>query len=237
MEIKKSYNADLEHRRGWFFLGGFALALGLMALVLMIPVAPGDEEIDADMLESIVQDMEFKPNRQADDMIAYQAPAPKEPPVKTKINVVDEPLLQDVPERLVKNQEAQLDGEGLEADKAEQTPLSPVAVDDKDNPLNFRVVERLPEFPGGSVEFMKWLTKNLRYPASAQRLKIQGRVLVSFIVNKDGTTSDAKVVKSANAELDREALRVIRMMPKWKPGEDKGTPCRTMVAIPVVFAL
>jgi protein TonB len=84
---------------------------------------------------------------------------------------------------------------------------------------------------------MKWLTRNLKYPASAQQQKIEGRVVVSFIINKDGTTSDIKVTKSATPVLDREALRVIRMMPKWKAGEDHGKPCRTMMAIPVVFAL
>lgn len=84
---------------------------------------------------------------------------------------------------------------------------------------------------------MKWLTKNLSYPVIAQQQKIQGKVLVSFIINKDGTISSPKVVKSVSPELDREALRVIRIMPKWKPGEDHGKPCRTYFCIPVVFKL
>ena len=85
--------------------------------------------------------------------------------------------------------------------------------------------------------FVQWLTKNLKYPLAAQRAKRQGTVLVSFIVNKDGTIADRKVVKSASPDLDREALRVLRLMPKWKPGEDHGQPCRTYICIPVVFKL
>ena len=96
----------------------------------------------------------------------------------------------------------------------------------------------MPKFPGGAVELMKWLTKNLRYPYDAQKNKKEGKVVVQFIVNKDGTMSDLKVVKSAQyASLDREALRVIRMMPKWTPGVQNDKPCRTMVCIPVVFKL
>jgi len=238
VETKKTYSADLEHRRGWFFLIGLLIAGGLFALVLMVPLSLGDDEVDAELLESIVQDMEFKPDRPADNMIAYEAPKPKTPEVKAKINVVEEAPLQEIPERLVKSQESQLDGEGAVKDSADQAKaLSPVAVDNKDNPLNFRVVERLPEFPGGSVEFMKWLTRNLKYPESARQQKVQGKVVVSFVINADGKTSDVKVLTKVHPLLDREALRVIRMMPEWKPGEDKGKPCSTMIAIPVVFAL
>lgn len=237
MEIKKTYQADLEHRRGWFFLIGLAVSACLFALSLAISITPGDDEADAEMLEKIVQDMEFKPNQPADNMIAYQAPEPKSEEVRAKINVVEKPVMQEIPDQLVKSQEAQLDGEGANKDEKATQAIVPVAVDEKENPLHFRVVERLPEFPGGPVEFMKWLTRNLKYPAAAQSQKIQGKVIVSFIVNIDGTISDIKVLKSANPQLDREALRVMRMMPNWKAGEDKGKPCRTMMAIPVVFAL
>jgi protein TonB len=84
---------------------------------------------------------------------------------------------------------------------------------------------------------MKWLTRNLRYPPMAQRQRIEGKVVVSFIVNKDGSIANVKLEKSADPDLDREALRVIRMMPKWKPGIENNKPCRTMFAIPVVFKL
>ena len=195
---------------------------------------PGEEKMDEEMLEKIVQDLELK--RPDENMMAYQMPEEK-PEMKAKLNVVETPKTEEMTEELKKDQEKQLDGEGAKEEKEKAEPIIPPEVEDKENPLNFRVVERLPEFPGGPVEFMKWLTRNLKYPASAQQQKIEGRVVVSFIINKDGTTSDIKVTKSATPVLDREVLRVIRMMPKWKAGEDHGKPCRTMMAIPVVFAL
>ena len=84
---------------------------------------------------------------------------------------------------------------------------------------------------------MKWLTKNLKYPDIAREQRLQGKVIVQFIVNKDGTIADAKVVKSVTPSLDREAMRVIRMMPTWKPGIQDDKPCRTMIAVPIVFKL
>jgi protein TonB len=106
-----------------------------------------------------------------------------------------------------------------------------------DAPVDFRVVEDLPQFPGGAVEFVKWLTKNLKYPPSAQQRKIQGKVVAQFIVNKDGTISDLELVKHLDPQCDREALRVLRMMPQWKAGIMDAKPCRTRVCIPIVFKL
>ena len=116
--------------------------------------------------------------------------------------------------------------------KIEQPVPEPIANDDKP-----RVVQQMPEYPGGIVEFMKWLQRTLRYPPTAQEQGIQGSVMVSFIVNADGTITDQKVVRGVNEDLDAEALRVISHMPKWKPGLDKGKPCRTLFAIPIVFKL
>jgi protein TonB len=103
--------------------------------------------------------------------------------------------------------------------------------------VSFRVVEDLPQFPGGPLEFIKWLTRNLKYPAEAQEEKIQGKVLVEFIVNKDGSVTDVKVVRPLHPLCDREALRVLRMMPRRTAGIENDQPCRTKVCIPVVFKL
>ena len=76
-----------------------------------------------------------------------------------------------------------------------------------------------------------------KYPADAKRAGVQGKVVVSFVINQDGTTCDHRIVKSHFSSMDREVLRVLKLMPNWKPGEDKGKPCRTMFVIPVVFML
>lgn len=99
----------------------------------------------------------------------------------------------------------------------------------------FRVIEQLPEFPGGATEYMKWLTRNLRYPTSAEELKVDGKVIVRFIVNKNGSISDIKIIKSLDPDCDKEVLRVMNKMPRWKPGTEKGRPVRTEYVIPVVF--
>ena len=101
----------------------------------------------------------------------------------------------------------------------------------------FDVVEKMPEFPGGSAELMKFLSTNLKYPASALKDSIQGRVVATFIVEKDGSTSNVKVVKHVSDDLDAEAVRVIELMPKWIPGMQKGEAVRVKYTVPVTFRL
>ena len=132
----------------------------------------------------------------------------------------------DVWEQLLKELEEQ------QEDKA----LAPLEVDPQ-NPLNFHVVEDLPQYPGGAVEFLKWLTRNLRYPTLARERKTQGKVVAVFYVEKDGSITGIKITKSLSPECDREALRVLRLMPNWQPGIYHDEPCRTKVQIPIVFKL
>jgi TonB family protein len=101
----------------------------------------------------------------------------------------------------------------------------------------FNVVEQMPEYPGGMGELMKFLQRNLRYPKEAQEQGKQGRVVVQFVVNKDGSITDAKIVKSVDPQLDAEALRVVNAMPNWTPGKQRGKEVRTYFTIPVTFRL
>ena len=101
----------------------------------------------------------------------------------------------------------------------------------------FMVVESAPEFPGGMSELMKFLQKNIKYPTVAQQAGVQGKVIVEFVVKKDGNVSDIKVIRSVNPELDAEAMRVISIMPKWKPGEQRGKAVDAKYEMPIVFRL
>ena len=121
-------------------------------------------------------------------------------------------------------------------EEEEDKSLAPLNVD-PNNPLNFHIVEDLPKYPGGAVEFMKWLTLNLQYPAIARSRKIQGKVVAVFYVEKDGRITGINVTKSLSPECDREALRVLHKMPNWEPGIQNDQPCRTKVSIPIVFKL
>ena len=135
-------------------------------------------------------------------------------------------------------QDEAIDDEELlkELEEKEEKALAPLTVDPQ-NPLNFHVVEDLPQYPGGAVEFMKWLTKTLKYPQKARDQKKQGKVVAVFYVEKDGSVTGLKVTQSLSPECDQEAMRVLGMMPKWKPGIQHDQPCRTKVCIPIVFKL
>lgn len=129
-----------------------------------------------------------------------------------------------------------------EAVEQEEIPFEATNVDES-APLDantdevFKVVEVDPEFPGGEEALYKYLVENIKYPEKAKNNKVEGRVYITFVIEKDGTVSDAKVLRSVNEELDAEALRVINAMPKWKPGMQRGVPVRVQYNIPISFKL
>ena len=189
-------------------------------------------------LDDLVQDIELHPAMDDKEMVNTMAVQPPQKTFSERIKAVDQPLKQQIEKLSASTTSPLLVGDGeaeaLHAKLSATLPPVPVA---SEQPLNFRIVQQMPEFPGGGSAFIQWLTRQLRYPPLAQSQRIQGRVVVSFIVNKDGSIADVKLEKSVNALLDREALRVIRMMPRWKPGVHNNQPCRTMVAVPVVFKI
>lgn len=101
----------------------------------------------------------------------------------------------------------------------------------------FYAVEQQAEFPGGVAAMMKFLQKNIKYPASAKRMGIEGKVFVKFIVDKEGGISNIEIMKGMNADLDKEAIRVIKMMPPWKPGKQNGRAVKSQFVLPVYFKL
>ena len=102
----------------------------------------------------------------------------------------------------------------------------------------YETVEQMPEYPsGGTAGLMNFISKNLKYPTICQESGVQGRVVVSFVVNKDGSTTDFRIIRSVDKYLDKEALRVLNGMPKWKPGKQKGVPVRVRYTVPINFKL
>ena len=106
--------------------------------------------------------------------------------------------------------------------------------DDSDNSVYAMVDERA-QFPGGQNEMLKYLQENLQYPEAAKANNVHGRVFVKFIVERDGSLSDIKVMKGLGNGCDEEAIRLIQSMPKWKPGKNKGKEVRTSMTVPVNF--
>jgi len=118
---------------------------------------------------------------------------------------------------------------GQNADSAYHTPV----LENK----AFHVAEQLPEYPGGEDALLKFIQRNINYPKFERENDIQGRVVVGFIVGEDGSLSDISVKKGVSKGIDEEAVRVVKLMPKFKPGKDKGEPVRSAFILPIMFKL
>lgn len=108
---------------------------------------------------------------------------------------------------------------------------------EEEQPVSIAMVEQKPEFPGGEAAMYKWLSDNIVYPSAASEEGVQGRVVVEFVVGKDGSISNVKVVRQRHPALDKEALRVVKAMPKWLPGRNNGQPVKVTYTLPVTFKL
>ena len=126
---------------------------------------------------------------------------------------------------------------GYAPEEEKKQPVAKEEVKQTEEEVIFQVVEQMPEFPGGMSEAMKFLAKNIKYPVTAQQAKIEGRVIVQFVVGKDGSISDVHTVRSVSPELDAEAIRVVSMMPKWNPGKQRGKAVSVSYTMPIMFRL
>ena len=232
MEVKKSRGADLENLRVQGFLLGLIVVLAAMFVALeWNSTDSGWAFFETD--DDLEAEMELSPLKRDKDEIPMMLPQEQkvEQPKSEQLNLVDDDVeLTFEPEPVERPEDLKDQKDADDQDK-------PEVVDMYNEPVDFRVVEDLPQFPGGASEFMKWLTRNLKYPVSAQNKKIKGRVVAQFIVNTDGSVSDRELTEHLEAACDREVLRVLRMMPKWQAGVMNAKPCRTKVCIPIVFNL
>ena len=232
MEVKKSRGADLQNLRVQGFLLGLIVVLAAMFVALeWNSTDSGWAFFETD--DDLEAEMELSPLKRDKDEIPMMLPQEQkvEQPKSEQLNLVDDDVeLTFEPEPVERPEDLKDQKDADDQDK-------PEVVDMYNEPVDFRVVEDLPQFPGGASEFMKWLTRNLKYPVSAQNKKIKGRVVAQFIVNTDGSVSDLELTEHLEAACDREVLRVLRMMPKWQAGVMNAKPCRTKVCIPIVFNL
>lgn len=156
---------------------------------------------------------------------------------KVKNEVMDmETQKEDNTARGVVNQEGSDDADKFKAVQEQVVVKEPEPEKPKVEEI-FVAVEQQAEFPGGLPALMKWLGNNIRYPEAAQQNDIQGRVIVKFVVEKDGSIGAADIVKGVDKDLDREAIRVVKKMPKWQPGKNNGVAVRSYFTLPVVFKL
>lgn len=236
MEIKKSKQADIARKRPTWFLLGLVFVLSLMYVALEYSVGPDNLSDEDELLEDMSLDMNMFPMADKEEPVVMEKGTSGQPS-PDRLKVVDDDVVQTIEDN---GQDEESDKNGRPGQEEQTASTEPEPKPDEkpdDDVIDYTVVEQLPQFPGGMGAFIRWLSTNLKYPPVAKQKKIMGRVTVTFIINTDGTVSDAKVAAACNPLLDNEAMRVIKLMPRWTPGTDKGKPCRTLFAIPIVFKI
>ncbi len=226
MEVKKTKKADLENKRGLFLEIGLVLTLALVFLAFEWRVDASKAEI-LDIVEDIQVDEEMVPITKTEP-IKPPPPPPPAPKVADVLNIVDND--EEIDE--------ELDIEDSEADIDEEVEIM-VREDeeDDDDEKIFVIAENMPEFPGGDVELFRWISKNIKYPVIAQENGIMGKVYLNFVVNKHGDIENVTISRGVDPSLDKEAIRVVKKMPRWKPGLQRNKPVNVSFFLPINFQL
>ena len=228
MEIKKSPKADLEGKRSTWLLVGYVVVLAVLFVSFEWSQRDGEVATDTGLVEQACEEEIIPITQQIEEVKA--PPPPEAPSVAEILTIVDDDA--NIEETAIASTEFSeseaIEVKHVEVDLEEEEP---------EEETIFQVVEVMPEFPGGMAACLKYLSQNIKYPVMAQENGIQGRVIVQFVVNSDGSIVDPVVVRSVDPSLDREALRVIQSMPKWKPGQQRGKAVRVRYTVPVTFKL
>jgi len=227
MELKKAPKADMESKKNVFFMIGLVVTLGIILLAFEWTAKPSKANslgsVNAlDVEEEIIpitREQEIKP-----------PPPPPPPKVVEVLNIVDDDVEID--------DELSID---TEADESTLITVAPVIStkeeEEEEEQQVFFIVEDMPEFPGGEMALRTYIANAIKYPVIAQENGIQGKVYVTFVVGKDGSVSNASIARGVDPSLDKEALRVVNTLPKWKPGKQRGKPVNVSYTVPINFVL
>lgn len=222
MELKK--NPKLDYRRKYALFFNIGLVLSLLMVI---------SAFEWKFVEKVAV-VDFGGSSMIDDEITIPITIHKPPP---------KPQLKQVTIIEIKDdEEIEVDDLVFTFDNAEADKIVDVIYEDDGPPIEVvdevkDIVEKMPSFVGGLEQFYKFVGKNLKYPAQARRLGIEGKVFVHFVVDRDGSLSDIKVVKGIGAGCDAEVERIIHKSPKWNPGKQRGEPVRVRMMMPITFRL
>lgn len=228
MELKKSPKADLENKKNVFLMTGVVVALLVSLLAFEWTTKPTEISSLGVVQAAQVEEEVIPITRQE----LQQPPPPPPAQVVEVLNIVDNNMQID----------DNLSIFDSEADKETFVDVAPIVQakpkEEKEEDVQvFFIVEEMPEFPGGELALRKFISNAIRYPVIAQENGIQGKVYVTFVVDKDGGISEAKIARGVDPSLDKEALRVVNTLPKWKPGKQRGKPVRVSYTVPINFVL
>jgi protein TonB len=224
MEVKKTPQADLENKKSIFMMIGLVITLGLVFIAFEWTTT------DVDVSQFEIQD-ELDAEEEIIPITRQEEVKPPPPPPKVTdiLNIVEDDVELD----------EELDIEDTEMDEDTEVDFSNVEADEEeeeDAPVFF-IVEEMPEFPGGEAALHQYIAKSIKYPVIAQENGIQGRVYVSFVINAKGEVTNIKIARGVDPALDKEAIRVIQNMPKWKPGKQRGKSVKVSFTVPINFVL
>jgi len=227
METKKSLKANLEKGKSLNLLMGIVVAMGL--LFVSFEWGTPDMKIEAfDRDGGIIW---------TDEIPITMPEPPTPPPPPPKIVVADVLTVVDDTKNVADNPHITTEDTPETPQPDTYVPVIIVQDDEDEGETPFVIVEQMPVFPGGDQELLRFVNRSIKYPVIAQENGIQGRVTCSFVINRDGSVVDAEIIRGVDPSLDKEALRVISTMPKWKPGMQRGKPVRVKYTIPITFRL
>lgn len=223
MELKKKPEADLQKKSGLFLSIGLVLSLAIVTMAFEWRSYDDRSLMDLGNVDDEFEDvMEIPPTEQ---------PPPPPPQVQTP-EIVEVPDEEEIEEEI----EIDLDVEITEETQIEEMVFEEAPEEEVADEI-FTVVEDQPTPQGGMQAFYEYVSKNMKYPAQARRMGIEGRVFVQFVVDKDGTITDVQAVKGIGAGCDEEAVRVLQNAPKWNPGKQRGRAVRVRMVLPITFQL
>lgn len=222
MEPKKNPKADLEQIRGTFLAGGLLISMVIIYLLVNLKFY----DVKASELGQLVVD---EIEEEIIPITQQNTPPPPPPPPPAAPEVI-EIVEDDVEVEEIEMIDTEADAETI----VEEFEVVEEVVEEE----IFTIVESMPEFPGGGQEALfKYLQKEMKYPQIAKENGIQGTVFVNFVVGKDGKIRDVKILRGVNKMLDEEAIRVVKAMPSWKPGKQRGKPVSVSYNLPIKFTL
>lgn len=231
-------NDELRSQKSTNILIGFVLAFAMLFVAFEFTQREVKVVEDNDKIYDFKMEEDMIPITQQQEMMA--PPPAAAPTVMEFINEVEDDT--ELPEEEVETTEevnqaiTAVVGTGAPSAVVASGPVGPVVEVDDDDRI-YEVVEENAQFPGGDEACFKWLSEHLKYPAICQEQGVQGRVFVSFVVNKDGSIVDVEVKRSPDANLSKEAERVVKSMPKWKPARQGNRNVRSRFNLPVMFRL
>ena len=225
MEEKKSPKANLENKKLMFIQIGMIISL-LIAWMAFEHKSYDKREIDPSLLNRTVEvDEEMVEITKQEE----QKPQPVEMPKQTtQLEIVQDD---------VEVEDIEINAEVDQQEVIEEYVPVEVEEEDVQEQEIFQIVEEMPSYPGGEAKLMEYVGKNIKYPQIARETGIQGRVFVGFVVEPDGSVSNVKVLRGIGGGCDEEAMRVVKGMPKWKPGKQRGKAVRVSYMLPVNFKL